>query len=102
MHGTYASVVSRSIRMQNVSKTPWGLRLAPLEWSNDAHPENFDTYADTSLLPGLLEVFLSDVDGPSIAKPAPPCCFVQPKLDNDVVMAKQAAINVYHVINFCR
>ena len=39
-----------------------------------------------------LETFLSDVNDPLTAKPAPPCCFTQAKSVDDVEKAKQAAI----------
>ena len=68
--------------------------LAPPEWSDSSQPETNDR--DANALPvALLEAFLCDVgtDTPMV-QPAPPCCFVQPKLDEHVERAKQAVIPV--------
>ena len=86
--------------------------LAIFNWLLSYGPTNlngsksFDTYMYTDMLlpPGLVEVFLSDVDDPPIAKPAPPCSFTQSKLDDDlhVEKAKQAAvIRKLNVIDLC-
>ena len=60
--------------------------LAPLVCSNNSQPESFDTYVDMSLPPGLLEVFLSDIDDLPTAEPAPPCLSTQAKSNDDVEM----------------
>ena len=61
--------------------------LAPPGWSDSSQSESNDRDANT-LLSAILEAFLCDVstDTPTV-QPAPPCCFAQPKSDEDVERA---------------
>ena len=64
--------------------------LIPPGWSDSSQPESND--CDTNTLPSaLLEAFLHVCDVGTDIQPAPPCHFTQPKLDENVERAKQAA-----------
>ena len=70
--------------------------LAPPGWSDSSQPESNDH--DTNVMPSaLLEVFLCDIGtNTSTVQPALPRRFTQPKPDEDVEKAKEAASKHKH------